>query len=52
MNARLGLAFSRKVGNAVQRNHAKRRVRECFRHRQGSLVGFDLVSPRDRTPLD
>ncbi len=41
--ARLGLAISRKVGNAVMRNRVKRRVRECFRIRRGSFSGFDLV---------
>ena len=41
--ARLGLAISRKVGNAVQRGHVKRRVREAFRLRAGQLAGLDLV---------
>lgn len=41
---RLGLAISKKVGNSPQRNHVKRRVRECFRRRQGSFVGLDLVA--------
>jgi ribonuclease P protein component len=42
-SGRLGLAISRKVGNSVVRNHVKRRVRECFRQRQLSLTGFDVV---------
>jgi ribonuclease P protein component len=42
-DARLGLAISRKVGNSVVRNHVKRRVRECFRRRQLSLTGCQLV---------
>jgi ribonuclease P protein component len=42
-SSRLGLAISRKVGNAVARNHVKRRVRECFRHYQHALAGLDLV---------
>jgi ribonuclease P protein component len=29
--ARLGLAVSRHIGNAVVRNRIKRRLRECFR---------------------
>jgi ribonuclease P protein component len=37
---RLGLTVSRKVGNAVARNHVKRRVREWFR------------STRDELPAD
>lgn len=32
-NARLGLSVSKKVGNAVQRNGVKRRLREIFRSR-------------------
>ena len=43
-HARLGLAVSRKVGNAVQRNRAKRWFREIFRRHQGALApGMDLV---------
>jgi ribonuclease P protein component len=40
---RLGLAISKRVGNSVQRNWVKRRVRECFRLRKRSLGGYDLV---------
>ncbi len=41
---RLGLAVSRKVGNAVRRNLVKRRVREYFRaNRAGIEPGIDLV---------
>jgi ribonuclease P protein component len=40
---RLGLAISRRVGNSVVRNKVKRRVRECFRRRQLSFTGCDLV---------
>jgi len=41
---RLGLSVSRKVGNAVVRNHWKRRIRESFRLQQSELpVGLDIV---------
>jgi ribonuclease P protein component len=41
---RLGLAVSRRVGNAVARNRVKRRVREWFRHERASLPpGTDWV---------
>lgn len=43
LRARLGLAVSRRVGGAVVRNRVKRRVRECFRRRQATLAGLDLV---------
>ena len=35
---RLGLAVSRRVGNAVARNRVKRRVREWFRQERASLA--------------
>lgn len=42
---RLGLTASRKVGNAVVRNRAKRRLREMVRLflQERPLSGFDLV---------
>ena len=41
---RLGLSVSRKVGNAVVRNHWKRRIRDSFRLQQSELpVGLDIV---------
>jgi ribonuclease P protein component len=36
--AKLGLAVSRRVGNAVARNHVKRRVREWFRGARSALA--------------
>ena len=40
----LGLVVSRRVGNAVARNHVKRRVREWFRCNPGLVSdGRDLV---------
>ncbi len=42
--ARLGLSVSRKVGNSVERNLLKRRIREIFRTSQDRLVpGCELV---------
>jgi ribonuclease P protein component len=42
--ARLGLAVSKKCGNAIRRNTWKRRLREAFRRRQQELPkGIDLV---------
>lgn len=43
---RLGLIASKRVGGAVERNRAKRRVRELFRNeptRDAGTVGFDFV---------
>ena len=51
---RLGLAVSRKVGNAVVRNRWKRRIRESFRQQKAKLpVGLDLVvRPRKGAQCD
>ena len=41
---RIGLVTSRKVGNAVERNLAKRRLREIFRTNKHKLTpGLDIV---------
>lgn len=49
-NVRLGLAVSRRVGNAVVRNRLRRRIREAVRTYRGAISrGHDLiVSPRGR----
>jgi len=55
---RLGLIASRKFGNAVARNRAKRRLREIFRHQepdtigQRGLKGLDLVAIPRRALLE
>ena len=39
---RLGIAATKKLGGAVQRNRAKRLIREIFRHNK-IAPGFDVV---------
>ena len=52
-SARLGLAVSRKVGNAVVRNLWKRRIREAFRQLRSQLPPLDLViRPRKGAECD
>ena len=41
--ARVGIAVSSKVGDAVVRNRVKRRLREAIRHELHELPGVDLV---------
>jgi ribonuclease P protein component len=49
--ARLGIAATRKMGGAVERNRAKRVVREVFRHHKPSSAIDIVVIPR-REMLD
>lgn len=48
---RLGIAATKKLGGAVQRNRAKRLVREVFR-RNKVAPGFDVVVVPKRELLD
>jgi ribonuclease P protein component len=48
---RLGIAASKKIGNAVVRNRAKRRVRELFRNHK-PLTGIDIVVIPRRELID
>ena len=48
---RLGIAATRKLGGAVQRNRAKRLIREIFR-RNHVAAGFDVVVVPKRELLD
>ena len=48
---RLGIAATRKLGGAVQRNRAKRLIREVFR-RNNIAQGFDVVVVPKRELLD
>lgn len=44
--SRLGIVAPRRLGNAVQRNRMKRRVRELFRHCKPSVALDVVVLPR------
>src|SRR6266850_1807233 len=48
---RLGIAATKKLGGAVQRNRAKRLIREVFR-RNKIASGFDIVVVPKRELLD
>ena len=40
---RLGITVTRRVGGAVQRNRAKRLIREIFRRHKSELMNVDIV---------
>jgi ribonuclease P protein component len=44
--ARLGIAATRKMGAAVERNRAKRLVRELFRHNKPGVAMDIVIVPR------
>ena len=48
---RLGIAATKRIGGAVQRNRAKRLIREVFR-RNNIAQGFDVVVVPKRELLD
>ncbi len=48
---RFGVAATRKLGSAVERNRAKRRARELFRRRK-NIGGLDIVVVPRREMLD
>ena len=48
---RFGVAATRKIGSAVERNRAKRRARELFRRRK-NIGGLDIVIVPRREILD
>jgi len=48
---RFGVAATRKLGSAVERNKAKRRARELFRRRK-AIGGLDIVIVPRREMLD
>ena len=43
-NSRLGITTGLKLGNAVKRNRARRRIRELYRTNESRLLpGYDIV---------
>lgn len=50
--ARLGIVASRKIGGAIDRNRAKRLIRELFRRLPGRRLGVDAVVIPRRELLD
>jgi ribonuclease P protein component len=50
-DARLGVTVPRRIGSAVRRNRAKRRLRECYRRNKPD-VALDVVLVAKREILD
>jgi ribonuclease P protein component len=51
---RLGIIASKKVGNAVMRNRAKRKIREAYRRLKGRIhpaMDIVIISGKDLVPL-
>lgn len=51
---RLGVTVSKKIGNAVVRNQAKRKIREIFRHMKNRIdpaMDVVVISGRDLVSL-
>jgi len=42
-HARLGITVTKRIGGAVQRNRAKRLLREIFRRHKTELMSIDIV---------
>ena len=50
---RLGISAGRKIGGAVQRNKAKRQIRELFRHNKALFPpGHDVIFVANRKILE
>ncbi len=51
---RLGIIASKKIGNAVARNRAKRKIRDVFRRIKGNIspaMDIVIISGKDLVPL-
>lgn len=50
---RLGVSVSKKIGNAVVRNHEKRRIRQVFNEIKNDILPFDIfvIAKKDSLEL-